>query len=188
LDEYIRNLLKDVDWERITLKLIEYATYKAGRLYWQSGNYQNLSQGKAPEDIAQEAIAKTLGGERTWDPNKQIDIFIHLKTVVDSLISHLVESDNHKRRQPLLHSPRKEGIDINKIPDPGPTQDEELTQEESYFRTLGKFRAAVKGDKELEAFLEAMIDGEIKIDIDIKRRYQLKRKIKRRLRELNKDD
>jgi hypothetical protein len=78
--------------------LTAHAVYKARRLSWQTGK-KDLPGGRQPKDLAFDAINLVWTGERNWDPAKQPDPLKHLKSIVDSLVSHLVESAEHTQRE-----------------------------------------------------------------------------------------
>lgn len=197
MDKKTRDLIEKADWKCISSELAEYALYKARRIYWRSDRYRNLSRGKTSEDIAYEAIQRTLSGDRSWDPEKDPDIIIFLKSVVDSLMYHLIHSQNHKRLQPLPENGNgniREDIIHKWSPDSSPTPEEQILlkeEEEQADRIVSIMFEAVAEDAELETILEARMEGcvrpeeiaEVK-NMDIKHVYNLIRKLKRRLRKL----
>lgn len=99
MNERIFNLLEQANWIKIGLRLTKYATSKTKHLGWRTKNYDSLAQGKTPEDLAYKAIEKVFSGDRQWNPDKNPDLLDYLESVVDSLVSHLVESQNNKRLQ-----------------------------------------------------------------------------------------
>jgi len=197
LDKKVRDLIETLDWKRISLQLEEYALYKARRLYWKSG-YRDLPQGKTPEDIAHEAIEKTLSGERNWNPEKNPDILSFLKSVVDSLISHLVKSPNHKRLQPLPEDEDgniREDIIQEWNPNISLNPEEQVLEKEREDRIVGLMFELADRDPDLKLIIDAMMEGYTKAkeiaeskNMDIKNVYNLIKKFKRRSRELNMDD
>lgn len=200
MDKKTLDLLEKTDWKRIHLQLEEYALYKAKRLHWRSGIYRDLPQGKTPKDIAQEAIEKTLAEERNWDPEKQPDILAFLKSVVDSLINHLVQSQNHRKLQPLPENGDgniREDIVQEWNPNPPLNPEEELLnkeEEERADRIMSMMFDAVAGDADLEIILDARTEGCVKAEeiaetknMDIKKVYNLIKKLKRKSRKLNID-
>lgn len=91
--------LRDIpssEWKKTLEKLTIYASHKCLRRHWETPNGV-LSKGNEPKDLALEAISKVLSRERKWDPEEQ-DLLSFLKTVVDSMVSHLVASPDNARR------------------------------------------------------------------------------------------
>jgi hypothetical protein len=104
-------LLNQADWKRIQLKLLEYAGFKIGRLKWRTGQGV-LPKGLSMEDIVIGAVQKTFEGAqaamndgaaresapgvRRWNPESAPDLLEFLKAVVDSDVSHLVSSEEHR--------------------------------------------------------------------------------------------
>lgn len=101
LNERVLKLLSQVDWRQIALGVTDYAIIRVQRLRWKTASYKDLPQGMTPADLAYEAIKKVIGGERPWDPEQHPDLLRYLKAIVDSLVSHLVESEDHERLQRL---------------------------------------------------------------------------------------
>jgi len=197
LDERICNLLREADWENITLELTDYAVMKVKRLRWRTGSYESLPQGKTPDDLAYDAIEKVLSGDRRWNPNKNPNLLNYLKTVVDSLVSHLVESEEHKRVQRLPET--KDGVDLeemlpldSRLLAHRPKNPEEiLLEKEREKQVWSKIIEAANGDIELEVLVEALKEdyakpGEIAQEwqLDVKEVYQSIRKLKRRIAKL----
>ncbi|MFQ6043791.1 MAG: hypothetical protein ACE5PV_23300, partial [Candidatus Poribacteria bacterium] len=133
-------------------------------------------------------------GDRRWNPDKNPDLLRYLKSVVDSLVSHLVESEDHKRLQYFPET--EDGVDLEdvlplaavslsrrpKIPE------EEFLEKEREEQVLSEIFAAVNGDVELEALFEALMEGYTKPaeiaqawNRDVKDVYRLVRKLRRRI-------
>lgn len=98
-------LLHGANWKFIQLKLMEYALFKIARLSWRTPD-GSLPRGLTAEDIVVQAIQKTFEGAtpeadastgaRRWNPQKQPNLLDFLKAVVDSDVSHLVNSEEHR--------------------------------------------------------------------------------------------
>lgn len=89
-DDELRILLK-----RLTL----HADCKLARLRWR-GVQGGPPRGVQGEDIAADAITAIIEGTRAWDPQAQPDLLKYLRSVVDSIVSALVNSlDNRKTRR-----------------------------------------------------------------------------------------
>ncbi len=78
-------ILKDQDWAKITMDLINYTYHLL--------NVSNLKGGIEIEDIVQDAIIKVYSGERLWNRLKDPDLIKFLKySVIKSLVSNYHES------------------------------------------------------------------------------------------------
>jgi hypothetical protein len=178
--------LKEQDWEGIILKLTAHAAYKVERLRWQTGK-KDLPGGKQVKDLAMEAIKTVWTNERKWNPDKQPDLLKHLKSIVDSLVSHLVESVEHTQRE--IREVEEEGFD--------PADDlvnnplDEVIAEE-VLRTL---RREVKGDEDSELVLYCIEEGMSKpseisdtLRMPVDQVYKAKRKLGVILKRLQEED
>jgi hypothetical protein len=87
-----RELLKNYNWEDVYPKLIAFAEWVIQDKYW---NSNILPKGQTAESIVRDAIAKTFTEERNWDPERG-DLFMWLRWVIRSDISHLAESSANK--------------------------------------------------------------------------------------------
>ena len=87
-----------VNWAEVGVRLVAYATWKARNLNWRTGQSWDLAGGRTPEDIAAEAIVKVLDGTRGWDPARMA-LLPFMQGVIDSLMSHLVESLDNRIQQ-----------------------------------------------------------------------------------------
>ena len=90
------------------MDLTLYSVWKAERLRWKTA--QGLPKGLLPEDLALGAIQKTLEGIlvaddgvtgpqkgiRRWNPIQDPSLLHFLKSVVDSDINNLVQSEEHR--------------------------------------------------------------------------------------------
>ena len=181
-------LLRTQDWEPIILRLTAYAVYKVQRLSWQTGK-DDLPGGRQPKDLASDAIKKVFEGERSWDPTKQPDLLKHLRSIVDSLVSHLVESAEHKQRRQIGDEVEKGGFDPPDQHSPIPL-DEIIAAD-----VMGKLWDKAAGDEDLELVLYCIEEGLSKpidisttIQIPIDRIYKAKKKLGIYLRSIQKED
>jgi len=94
--EDVQRELADADWADIGIRLTAYASWKARTLRWRLGR-EPLPPGRTAEDVAADAIVKVLSGERAWEPQRG-PLLAYLRGVVDSLISHAVETAAVARR------------------------------------------------------------------------------------------
>lgn len=181
-------LLRKQDWGAILLKLTAHAVYKVQRLSWQRGK-KDLPGGREPKDLAFDAMKMVWTGERTWDPVKQSDLLKHLKSIVDSLVSHLVESPEHTQRQ-LLEDEVELGVfDPPDERTPSPL-DEVIAAD-----IFGKLWDRAKGDEDLELVLCCIEEGMSKptdisdtIKIPVDRVYKAKKKLGIILRTIQKEE
>lgn len=200
MDDRVFDLLQKADWPRISLELTDYAGMKVQRLRWRTGSRGDLPQGNTAEDLAYDAIGRVLGGERRWDPDQNPELLPYLKAVVDSLVSHLGESDEHRRvrRFPqteegadfeeVLHLADPEAPTARHLPQRPATPEEDLLRKEREGKVVDEIFKAVHGDAELELLVDAVMEGHTKPaeiaqakGMEPRRVYQLIRKLKGRL-------
>jgi RNA polymerase sigma factor (sigma-70 family) len=98
VDPDILQKLGSQDWESIYPKLTHYAIWLTKPIRWRTP-FGTLPKGLDPRDLASQAIERVFTGERQWHPNKHLDVLNYLKGVVRSLVSHLLRSPDHTRRQ-----------------------------------------------------------------------------------------
>jgi hypothetical protein len=196
-------LLEAADWRDITLRLTYHAVLRFRRYSWKSG----LPKGNSPEDIAVNAIEKVFDGTRDWDPDKYPDLLKHLKWIVSSDIEHLFSSMEHKKtgRMPVLKSYNGAKVDVCEIAHEHPhsmgkkvlTPEEELIAEydrRSEESLINELQDAVKGDDDLELLMLCFEEGFDKPETiaaetgwDIKKVYNLKKKLLRKAAKIGKD-
>jgi len=92
--------LTEQDWQRLLNRLTVHAQRQYMRLGWFSNGRYRSPQGQGPEDVAAEAITRTIEGRRTYDEKKCPDFYYFLKRCVDSIISHLMDSKEAEKRKP----------------------------------------------------------------------------------------
>ncbi len=85
--------LQKADWDRIVLRLTRFASNRIKRLSWKQ---ERIPKGLKADDIALGAISAVFDGERRWDPAKDPDLMGYLRSVVNSIISHLPELKDYK--------------------------------------------------------------------------------------------
>jgi len=89
--------LRAADWKSIQVKLLEYALFKIRRLRWNSASASDsLPKGLTAEDLVVQAIEKVFQGDRVWDPARCPDLISYLCSVIDSDVSHLVNSEENR--------------------------------------------------------------------------------------------
>src|SRR5437868_14422299 len=99
LSEEVRDRLDQHPWEDTIPRLELYASKKIKSLYWQGIRNGPMPGGREVEDVVGQAIYKVVEHERRWDPTKYPDLYLYLVNVVDSEISHLVESWDNRNLQ-----------------------------------------------------------------------------------------
>lgn len=84
-----------IDWSDLYPRLLLFTASKLKRLHWRGRRSGPVPGAKTAKDFVQEAILKTISGERRW--NRSYSLFEHLIGVISSEISHLVESMDNRR-------------------------------------------------------------------------------------------
>ncbi|MBN1935450.1 MAG: sigma-70 family RNA polymerase sigma factor [Anaerolineae bacterium] len=167
LDLETYKLLLKQDWETIGPKLVAFGIRYAERYWWRHGN-GNLPSGNMIEDVVQELIARTLSGERQWDPNK-IDLVRWLKQQLPSLINHLCHSAPNKHEVAILENDDGEQLtdqieyqayrfDAAAVKNTADPEKLVLTEEAIRYRESVLVQA-IDGDTELERILDVICDG-----------------------------
>ena len=179
-DPEVIERLNDQDWEDLYEDLVAYATIRVQELSWERGPGA-LPEGREPEDFVEEAIESLYTGRRTWNYEEYPNLKSVLTGIIDSLVSNLVTSAEHRRSKDVEPSDLEtfyEAITSEK-PD-GEVRGEDIEE---------RMRRAVADDAELELVFEAMLEGyepagieEIIEAEDRQQVYQLRRKVKRRIR------
>jgi len=88
-------------WRKIHNRLTLYAQRKFFRLGWKSKDNYRSPNGKGPEDIALEAIEKTIENSRVYDAQKYPDFGQYLNGCVDSIIYNLIHSPEFKKKKAM---------------------------------------------------------------------------------------
>jgi hypothetical protein len=147
----------DEEWETTIEQLTLYASGRMSRLYWRGLPLRTggaVPGGLGPDDMAAEAIVDVIDGRRVWDSSAEPDFLCFLRSVVDSKVSHLVESlENRRTRRlggvdPDATAPQRPGKGV----DPG-TECAEREWEER-FRT--SIIDAIRGDKLVEGVFQCL--------------------------------
>ncbi|MCO6042704.1 hypothetical protein NG895_02180 [Aeoliella sp. ICT_H6.2] len=90
----------DDDWELLVKRLTLYADSKLRKVYWRGAAHAPGGSGPGgmgPDEFAAEAIESFLDGSRKWNKETEPEFLRFLFNVVDSKISHLVESAENSR-------------------------------------------------------------------------------------------
>lgn len=185
-------------WHLTIPRLRRYARERADRLTWSGVRHGPLPGGRLPEDVVHTAIEKVLTGTRAWNPSVQPDLDLFLESIVDSELSHLVESWEHRHVRPAAALPAAgDGPDgtgrdpIGEAPTPaaGPAEAavrrEEAVRQEAF---AAEFIASVGDDPVLKRIVECIIadvvkPGEIaeRLGIHVTEVYNRRKQLQRRL-------
>lgn len=146
--------LRTQDWKTIIARLTLHVVFRTRRLYKKIGP-SGLPGGRESKDIALEAIKLVYDGERRWNSSTAPDLLEYLKGVVDSIISHLIESKDYQLRD----SDPPADIEEN----PAKTFDTQLPttpDEEVIAKDLLEYlRKNIKGDETCELVLYCIEEG-----------------------------
>lgn len=179
-DPEVIERLNAQDWEDLYEDLVAYATIRVQELSWERGPGA-LPEGKGPEDFAKEAIESLYTGRRTWNYEQYPNLKNVLTGIIDSLVSNLVTSAEHRRSKDVEPSDLETFYaDISSEEPDGEVRAEDIEE---------RMRQAVADDPELEFVFEAMLEGHDPESIeelieaeDRQQVYQLRRKVRRRIR------
>ena len=179
-------LLDNYDWEDTAPRLLKYALQKVRCLTWKGVP----KSGEIAQEVVQEAIVKTFSGERSWFPEKHPDLFIHLKSVIKSLISHAVNSmhnTKHVFESSIYPENNTSFFEKKESEVTSPLQnilEEEAEKEANEF--LYNLTDYLHDDTALIKLLECFIDGinkprdiAKKLNIDIAAVYNLQKRMRR---------
>ena len=116
--------LTDEQWQEIVERLTLHAHCKMAQLTWRGvppSRGGTVPGGIEPEDLATDVIVALIEGTRTWDQQEQPDLLQFLKSVVDSMVSHLVECvENRVTRRIDGGSHSEPTHPVFEVPDCGP--------------------------------------------------------------------
>jgi hypothetical protein len=154
-------LLTQADWKYLQLKMLEYTMFKIGRLHWRTPRGA-LPKGMTAEDVVIGAIQKTFEGARPstsnaasapgirkWNPETCPELLDFLKSVIDSDVSHLVASEEHRLTR------------YSETGEPEDWTDHRMSPEEALLS-----REAEKESERAEGFIESLFD-EFKDDPEV---------------------
>ncbi|SHJ18577.1 hypothetical protein SAMN02745165_01734 [Malonomonas rubra DSM 5091] len=191
-------LLSEHSWDETIPRLAHYALWKLKKRYWLGVLGGPTPAGIEAKDIVMKSIEKVLNGKRVWDPQGQPDLFLFLKGVVDSEISHLVQGweNTHVLRDAVLSG--RSADEENQtgfwetVPDPGLDAETEIIdkelerQSEKFFWDFYEY---LEETPKLQKILESISEGNIKraeiakdVGIKVKEFDNLKKQLQRRLK------
>lgn len=162
MDPHKRNALASADWEAISEELYGLVLWYLNRMTWKNKTVHILPEGKEPADIVCDLIAKVFSEDRSWDPDK-VDLLTFLRSQIRSEVSNLVRSHAHQKEESLDLPESAEEISLleKQASASNLKKSVEETVEEKLVAAEVKDAVfeAVAGDKELERFLELILDG-----------------------------
>jgi len=165
--------ISDDEWRDIAVNLERYALSVSRTLRWRTRNALELPGGETVGSIVSKAIEKLFSGDREWDPEKEPDIRMYLRGVIDSLLNHLAESHDNTL---VTVVPKAESADapawesgstkrdpaVNWLVPAQRSPEADLLRQEQVVledRALGLLVDECSDDAVLMAVLEAMMDG-----------------------------
>jgi hypothetical protein len=104
------NPFENMDEEQLKefLELLTYHAYcKLVHLRWRGLTLKKggtVPGGVEAHDLATQAVVDVIDGTRAWDPSTHPDLLRHLKSVVDSKVSNLVNSSENKTTKRFARS------------------------------------------------------------------------------------
>jgi len=173
--------LEEADWNDLLPRLLKYARYKSLKLL-QFGHIV-----ADPEELVEKAIGLAYGvgeddGYREWNKEKFPDLYIFLLTIINSIVSHLIE---HHKKFPT------DGIEDQEILSASPNPEEVVIQTDNLEKIQKRIYQAVEGDDEIETVilfigegLTAPRDIAAQTGFDIARVNSILKRIRRKLRPL----
>jgi RNA polymerase sigma factor (sigma-70 family) len=142
MDQEIVQRLDQHDWDGSIIKLTAYVI-----ILCRFTGRQGIPGGIEPEDIVMEAIEKVYTGVRKWDPDKDHDLHLFLKSVVKSILSNKLNLADNR----ILAGVVLEDTLTDQTANP---------ETELYARQLDQsIGTAMRGDPELCLLYKALKDG-----------------------------
>jgi DNA-directed RNA polymerase specialized sigma24 family protein len=154
--------IPDGKWPEIVDRLTLHAVYKLRNLAWRGVSWRRGGRppgGIEPADIAADAIVSVIAGERTWNQTKQPCFLTFLKGIVDSKVSHLVESCDNRVSVRLTYRTDQDDCPCSGKNDQRPP-DDIVADGELTAKFRAEMFAAVEGDQ-LAAQLFECFDADI---------------------------
>ena len=104
--------LGDDTTRQLLAKLTDYAGWKMRRVSWRGVRFKrdpNAPGGCDAEDIVQMAVSRYLQGERNWNREACPTLLDFFRSVIDSIVSQLVNRPENKRSSPYPQASLDEG-------------------------------------------------------------------------------
>ncbi len=159
--------LRRQDWDAIGRVLVAHVIRRSHLRAWREGTkLASLGLGRAPEDIVQDVITKVFAGERTWDPERG-ELVPTLKRIVESELDHLWKAKARRVESRSPDDPELQATQESHASeiDPDfrePGAEEVVEEAETWVSAstrVGALFAAVEGEPDLQAVLEAIMEG-----------------------------
>jgi len=155
-----------VDWDDLVARLLLLAMARLSRMTWRGRRGAATPGAAEAEDFVNEAIAKTISGQRVWHQEK-CTLFQHLAGVVVSDISHAAEAaENRLTRVEDVKESRSEGWPPDEA-DQRPDQEQQALWRSEQRRVLGHLDGV---DPRLAEMAELILIEDIDGSADLARR------------------
>ena len=178
--------------ESLLKRLTLHAHRKMLRIYWRGARVKTgvgVAKGYEAKDFALDAIQMAMEGTRSWNREKYQTIEAFLKSIIDSIVSHLVVSDENKRVRQLATDEN----DGSTFEIPGFANDSFtlLKREESQKRFRDSIWRQLEGDEFLLQLLECLeaditkpADIANMLDMEVKDVYNGKKRLRRKVEKI----
>jgi hypothetical protein len=182
-DEAIRQLLAD---------LADHADRKMRRLSWRGVRFvcgANAPGGCGAEDVVQTAVHRYLCGDRNWNRERYPALADFLKSVIDSIVSQLVNQAENKVSSPFPQVSRQNGhVTAWDAPDPKASVLATVVDRELAARANDAIQLVLAGDEEARKVWGCITAGITKPreiaemeDLDVKRVNNVKKRLRAKL-------
>ena len=189
----IQDLTED-QWQELLERLTHYALSKFRKCGWcrSRGNTAEWAApgGDSPADLAFEAINRVLTGQREYDPASNPDFHDFMKSVVDSLVSHLVEKAvGHQTDRMPVRTDRESG-EFMEVEMTGPARDpcDICIGGETVDLVRGIVHADASKDPLVPQLLECLEADIVKpaevaeyLDVHVKEIYKAQKRLRRKI-------
>lgn len=174
-----------VDWDELVPRLLLLAMSRLSRMTWRGRRGAATPGAAEAEDFVNEAIVKTMSGQRVWQKDKST-LFQHLAGVVVSDISHAAEAvENRLTRADDATESRSEDWPPDKA-DQRPDQEQEALWRSEQRRVLGHLdgidpRLAEMAELILIEDIDGSADLAERLDCSISEVANMRKRMKRAL-------
>jgi hypothetical protein len=172
VSERLKKIEEQLD-EALIERLALHADNKMKGLYWQGVLGGSAPGGFTGNDFVKQAVEKTLKwaqgieGGRTWNYQEQPDLFLHLKSIIDSDLNHAAESWENRKflSEAAMARTDEDGQEFNAMTTIAaelqtPSEDcINAEVERARERLLFQFFDFLSNDPQLQKVLELLFDG-----------------------------